>query len=258
MPRLTRADLELPPAFRAPFPPRGTPIMLLSYELHVRIATSLKFPDNMSLKLMSRYFYQLVPPMNLEQLKEAELSVLCIRNRVLGCSSCLRLRKPLNFSDDTRMPPSTVTGHRTCIDCGAQRRYKGFKPGDMISWDEYRHIMCDSCEEFKTSGPRKALGLCQKCWDYSAKDGGTDRQFWDRRFNSKQLKAIGSVRLHHGLVCQGCYRDLDKCPSVQACLDRLDRSDLCRLCLVKTFGCCPRNHGRKGIVRGLQTPLVLC
>ena len=245
MPRLTRADLELPPAVRACLPPCGIPIMKLSRELHLRIAEDLEFPENMCLKFTSRYFYQLVKPMDLGQLWEAELSDLCFRNRVMACSGCVRLRKPLEFLDDVRIPNCMVISNRTCIDCAVNGTQHSLKIGDMVAWDGYRHVMCRNCKEFKTSSPRKALGLCQKCWnlsDVTATDGRSNRQPWEREFNSMQLKATGSMRFHHGLVCRACYRDLDKCPSVDAVLSRIDRADLCRLCLVKTFGCCAHNR----------------
>ena len=97
MPRLTRADLELPPAVRARLPPRGTSIMKLSHEIHFKIVEMLELPENVCLKYTSQYFYQLVKPMDIDQLWKAELSNPYFRYRVMGCSGCLRLRRRLEF-----------------------------------------------------------------------------------------------------------------------------------------------------------------
>ena len=151
--------------------------------------------------------------------------------------------------DDSRLSPHVLAGARTCIDCGVKGIQHSLKSGDMVAWDGYRHVMCKMCEEFKSSSPRKALGICQKCWDispavstYGRSDRHAYRQAWEHEFNLMQLSVTGSMQFHHGLVCRKCYKDLDKCPSVKAILSKVDRTELCRLCLVKTFGCCPRNY----------------
>ena len=220
--------------------PHPASLMDLPPELHHAIAANLDFPEYVCLKYANSYFNQLISPMTLAQLRKAEVSSIGIHKRAIACSACLRLRKPLEFSDEMRK--SGDTDSRVCIDCSIRDTRIGDNTGDVINWSDLRHVICTDCDEFKIMGPRKVLGICYKCWKHSGSNEECRRRAWEDGNFSKQVKLDGSMKLHHALVCRGCYRDLDKCPSVQACLSRIDRSALCRKCLVITSGCCPRSY----------------
>ena len=231
--------------------PHPTSLMDLPPELHHAIAANLDFPAYVCLKYVNSYFNQLIKPMTLAQLRKAEISFFAIKKRVVACSACLRLRKPLEFSDEMRK--SVDTDRRVCIDCSVRDMRTDNEKGDVISWSDLRHVICTDCDEFKTMSPRKISGICYKCWKHSASTEESRRRAWEEKYGYgfRQLKLDGSLKLHHALVCRGCYRDLYRCPSVQACLSRIDRSALCRKCLVVTSGCCPQSYfgGKSGTYR---------
>ena len=222
--------------------PHPASLMDLPPELHHAIAANLDFPAYVCLKYVNSYFNKLIKPMNLAQLRKAELSNIAIQKAVVACSVCLRLRKPLEFSDDMRK--SGDTDRRVCIDCRVRDMRTDSEFGDVINWAGLRHVICTDCDEFKTMSSRKLLGICYKCWKHSGSNEECRRRLWEDRFGyqHQQVNLDGSLKLHHALVCRGCYRDLDKCLSVQACLSRIDRTALCRKCLVITSGCCPQSY----------------
>ena len=230
--------------------PHPASLMDLPPELHHAIAANLDFPAYVCLKYVNSYFNQLIKPMTIAQLRKAEISFPAIRKRAVACSACLRLRKHLEFSD--KMRKSVDTDRRVCIDCSVRDMRTDNEIGDVINWADLRHVICTDCDEFKKMSPRKALGICYKCWKNSGSNEESRHRAWeDRYYGFRQVKLDGSLKLHHALVCRGCYRDLDKCPSVQACLSRIDRSALCRKCLVITSGCCPQSYygGKLGAYR---------
>lgn len=214
--------------------------MDLPPELHHVIAANLDFPAYVCLKYVNSYFNQLIKPMNLAQLRKAEVSIFAIQKRAVACSGCLRLRKPSEFSDE--MHKSGDIDRRVCIDCSVRDKRTDNDRARVINWAGLRHVICTDCDEFKTMSPRKVLGICYKCWKHSGSNEENRRRTWDDGYRFPRFKLDGSLKLHHALVCRGCYRDLDKCPSVQACLSRIDRSALCRKCLVITSGCCPKSY----------------
>ena len=221
--------------------PHPASLMDLPPELHHAIAANLDFPAYVCLKYVNSYFNRLIKPMNLAQLRKAELSLIVIKKRAVACSACLRLRKHLEFSDEMRR--SVDTDRRVCIDCSVRNVRKDNEIGVVINWADLRRVICTDCDEFKKSSPRKALGICYKCWKHSGSNEEIRRWAWEDKHGFQQTdKLDGSLKLHHALVCRGCYRDLDKCPSVQACLSRIDSSALCRKCLVITSGCCPQSY----------------
>ena len=220
--------------------PHPTSLMDLPPELHHAVVANLDFPAYVCLKYVNSYFNQLIRPMNLAQLREAELSIIAIQKGAVACSACLRLRKPSEFSDE--MGKSVDTDHRVCIDCSVRAIGTDTEKAHVINWANLRHVVCTECDEFKIMSPRKALGICHTCWKHSGSNEDNRRRTWNHGYPLSPFKPDGSRKLHHALVCRGCYRDLDKCPSVQACLSAIDRSALCRKCLVITSGCCPRSY----------------
>lgn len=220
--------------------PHPTSLMDLPNELHDAIAANLDWPACVCLKYVNSHFLHLVKPMTLAQLHKAEMSYIAKRNKVVACSACLRLRKPLEFSDEMRQ--SVTTDRRVCIDCSVRDRCPDNETGDVINWAELRHVICTGCKEFKEMSPRKASGICYSCWKHSASNEESRIRAWEDKYRLQQVELDGSRKLHHALVCRGCYRDLDKCPAVKACLNRIDRSTLCRKCLVITSGCCPQSY----------------
>ena len=220
--------------------PHPTSLMDLPTELHHAIAAKLDFPAYVCLKYVNSYFNQIIRPMTLAQLRKAELSIIAIQKGAVACSACLRLRKPWEFSDE--MEKSIDTDHRVCIDCSVQAIGTDIEKARVINWANLRHVICTECDEFKTMSPRKALGICHTCWKHSGSNEENRRRTWDDGDGLSPFELDGSRKLHHALVCRGCYRDLDKCPSVQTCLSRIDRSALCRKCLVITSGCCPKSY----------------
>ena len=226
--------------------PHPTSLMDLPPELHHAIAANLDFPAYVCLKYVNSYFNQLIKPMNLAQLRKAEFSILAIQKRAVACSACLRLRKPSEFSDE--MHKSGDIDRRVCIDCSVRDKRTDNEKARVINWGGLRHVICTDCDEFKIMSPRKGLGICYKCWKRSGRNEEYRRRTWDDGYHFPRFKLDSSLKLHHALVCRGCYRDLDKCPLVQACLSRIDRSALCRKCLVITSGCCPKSYygGKSG------------
>lgn len=219
--------------------PHPTSLMDLPPELHHAIAANLDFPAYVCLKYVNSYFNQLIKPMNLAQLRQAEFSIIALQKRAVACSACLRLRKSSEFSEE--MHKSGDIDHRVCIDCSVGDKRTGKENARVINWAGLRHVICTGCDEFKTMSPRKAMGICYKCWKPSGSNEEYRRRIWDDGNHFSPSKLDGSLKLHHALVCRGCYKDLVKCPSVQACLSRIDRSALCRKCLVITSGCCPKS-----------------
>ena len=218
--------------------PHPASLMDLPNELHHAIAANLDFPAYLCLKYANSHFNRLIKPMTLPQLRKAELTLEAMKSRVVACSACLRLRKHLEFSD--KMRKSVDTDRRVCIDCSVLRSEDTI--GHPITWADLRHVICTNCDEFKETSYRKALGICYRCWKDSARNEESRYRAWEDRYDFQKLNLDGSLRHHHALVCRGCYRDLDKCPSVQACLGRIDRTTLCRKCLVITSGCCPKSY----------------
>ena len=208
--------------------------MDLPPELHLEIRGNLEFPEYLCLKYVSSYFNRLIKPMNLAQLRQAELSSICINKGVLVCSACLRLRNRSDFSDD--MKKGRSADDRVCIDCGVRDQRKGYSSGEMINWSGLRHIICNKCPEFGSASPRKLAGECKKCWKRSAR---TKEDRWGAR---DDIDVRDSRRFHHAIICRSCYKDLETCPLVQACLRYVNRSKLCRKCLLVTAGCCPRSY----------------
>lgn len=223
--------------------PHPTSLTDLPPELHHAIAANLDFPAYSCLKYVNSYFNQLIKPMNLAQLRKAEFSITAIQKRAVACSACLRLRKPSEFSEE--MHKSGDTDRRVCIDCSVGTSDEEAR---VINWCGLRRVMCTDCDEFKIMSPRKAFGVCYSCWKHSGRNEEDRRRTWDNGYRFPQSKLDSSLKLHHAFVCQGCFRDLYKCPSVQACLSRIDRSALCRKCLVVTSGCCPKSYygGKSG------------
>ena len=223
--------------------------MDLPNELHLAIAANLDFPDYVFLKYVNSHFNRLIKPMNLAQLRKADLSLTAMQSRAVACSACLRLRKHLEFSDEMRR--SVDTDRRVCIDCSVRNMGTDNGIGHVVTWADLRHVICTNCDEFNEPCPRKVFGICYQCWEDSASNEESRYQAWEDRYDFQQIKLDGSLKHHHALVCRGCYRDLDKCPSVQACLCRIDRTALCRKCLVITSGCCPQSYygGKLGVYR---------
>ena len=229
--------------------PHPASLMDLPPELHHAITAKLDFPAYSCLKLVNSYFNRLIKPMDLAQLRKAEISLFAIEERIVACSACLRLRKHLEFSDD--MSKSVNTDRRVCIDCSVRNMRTNNVIGHVITWAELRRVICTSCDEFKETSPRKASGICYSCWKHSASNEESRSRAWEDRWSFQQVNVESSRKHHHPLVCRGCYRDLDKCPLVKACLSRIDRSAICRKCLVVTSGCCPQSYqgGKLGVYR---------
>ena len=236
--------------------PHPASLMDLPPELHHAIVANLDFPAYSYLKHVNSYFNQLIKPMNLSQLRKAEFSIIAIQKRAVACSACLRLRKPLEFSDE--MHNSGDTDRRVCIDCSVRDIGIDNEKARVINWGSLRHVICIDCDEFKIMSPRKVLGICFKCWKQSGRNEEDRRRTWDNGYCFPRSNLDSSSKLHHALVCRGCYRDLDKCPSVQACLSRIDRSALCRKCLVITAGCCPKSYYGGKLGAYLQAYFAKC
>ncbi|CAF9906213.1 MAG: hypothetical protein ALECFALPRED_002161 [Alectoria fallacina] len=134
--------------------------MTLAPELHLTIAEMLELPDNVMLKLSSRYFHELVKAPTFKQLPDGwqDYSSLCFLFR--PCHDCCRLRPNAEFDYEEKIEDRGWS----CIECKAQKQRKGYQIGDSIQIS-YGHVLCCQYEEFKGAIPRRVEGLCQPCWE---------------------------------------------------------------------------------------------
>lgn len=146
----------------------------LPTEIHFAIINQLFCPGRPSLKLTSRYFFELVPSPTHADLLAAEDPVYDGEDpdtiKFLACRDCLRLRPSYNFAD--RMRKGRFGGRRShafkrfCIHCflnpkpGKTRHAKGMYV--EIMGDGF--VLCRECMEFKAvpsdQGDKRRCGEC--------------------------------------------------------------------------------------------------
>ena len=105
-------------------------LLNLPSELHIAIAKNLDFPDNMTLRMANRHFYNLIRPLTYDESLRAELITLSALNKELfACIECLRLRPGQKFVERDAKDGNThvlfLNGKQIlpvpyCIDCACQ------------------------------------------------------------------------------------------------------------------------------------------
>lgn len=201
--------------------PNSAPIMTLAPELHLAIVEILEYPDNVTLKLSSCYFYGLIKPLSFEQLLEEWRGKVDILDDFLPCYDCHRVRPEAEFEDGM---VSSIRGifqrQRYCIECKVQQQREGYKIDDLIQSDR-GHVLCGQCGEFNGGDiPRRVEGLCQECWGRFqgqgycfSLDDDEDPVSLVKEHTSKLKTSV--AWLHHGIWCMECRKLFDRCQRAQ-------------------------------------------
>ena len=171
--------LTSPPMTQAMYPPpekasnhnnaaKRTSLLDLPPELHLAIAALLLLNDRMNLRCISPYFIHIISRLTHADLLEAEKDEISIKEGLLTCKFCLRLRSYCQFDDRyegrdsfTRrgIPPRGVRDRLTieqyprggskaherfCIECGFNppEGHKGYEKGVIVLCGGSRQIFC--------------------------------------------------------------------------------------------------------------------
>ncbi|TLS20743.1 uncharacterized protein PpBr36_11042 [Pyricularia pennisetigena] len=156
------------------FTPGSARIVNIPGELQNRILSHLDIISQISLKLTSIYFDNLIAKLSLETLLDAEESEFAQSRDLYGCYDCLRLRTSHRFADNQLRKKRRRFGaesfKRFCIDCGLEVR-QGRLPtvryvrGNQIDIQGVSHVICIKCGSFALRGNEKDYeATCVSCW----------------------------------------------------------------------------------------------
>lgn len=195
--------------------PSSAPIMTLAPELHLTIAGMLDCPNNVMLKLASRYFYKLTKPLVFEELLAGWQCELEILGEVLPCIDCHRLRPNAEFECG-----EMHNRQWSCIECKVQREREDYRVGDKIRVGR-GHVLCRQCDEFTGDIPCRVIGLCERCWKcfdgqgyrFCSCEPGSPEDFMEEQ--SSNIKTRGGW-LHHDIWCTNCSELFARCQWARA------------------------------------------
>lgn len=149
-----------------------SPLMELPTEIHLLIIRDLFFRDRISLRMTCIYFHEIIPPLNLEDLLEAETSDYAMMKDLYACRYCLRLLPTYEFADKMLRRRRSKHGpdayKRFCVECGLEPRNGAarYGPGARITVQGAAHIICRLCREFHPDVSYRArfTCICEHCW----------------------------------------------------------------------------------------------
>ncbi len=152
-----------------PSPP--IPIMRLPVELHTAVSNHLPFPDNINLKMTSRYFWNTIDPLGHAELLHAEGSEYARLQNLFACKDCLRLRYGTKFANKMTKRKRSVGGRdadmRFCVDCGISPKsgLAAYCRGNHVVVQRQVFVRCIECDKFRGSGGGMETKQCRACWD---------------------------------------------------------------------------------------------
>lgn len=146
----------------------------LPVELHLIIISFLSDAcgamATLNLRLINRYFYQLLSPLTMQQLELASASIWASSKALLPCSQCLRLRYKVNFTttlywrmrnDGAQVFTAKATG--CCDDCKFEAPIEEyFLFNDKVAKDSY--WQCIGCKQkVREAGFNEYGFFCRPC-----------------------------------------------------------------------------------------------
>lgn len=154
---------------------RSTTLLDLPAEIHQLIAECLDFPSRIRLKLVCQHFYALLPPLNLSQMLEVEVSAFGMQKDLYTCRDCLRLRPRARFADNMvkrkRAKFAVDAKKRFCVDCGVNARpgTTRYTRGSQIVIQGEQYVICRSCGVFREAAVEggRNMSECRHCRLYS-------------------------------------------------------------------------------------------
>lgn len=140
-------------------------------ELKHQIIENLPAVDRICLKMTCRTFNSLIPPLNLQELLELEMSPFVMEGWGMDkdrftCCHCLRLLPRKAFADQVTRGKMGKFGlqrdKRFCVQCGLKYRYS---PGSHISRQGEHFVVCGGCREYKRGAMEgnTKLKVCERC-----------------------------------------------------------------------------------------------
>ena len=120
-------------------------LMALPKELHLSIIDQLeRFPSSMTLRLVNTYFYNLLKPLNYQEMLIVEKNDYALDHDIVACHKCLRLRLGHQFNEYQRHVCVRGCRHRekrTCIECSLQAFYDNSGKGTEVDPGEGKNSL---------------------------------------------------------------------------------------------------------------------
>ncbi|KAF2838156.1 hypothetical protein M501DRAFT_1017180 [Patellaria atrata CBS 101060] len=139
-------------------------------EIQLTIIDQLDPVGKLNLRITSRYYYDTIKPLTPNELLQTEKSDWAIKNGLLRCMDCKRLRPSSCFADSMRKGKKGRNGlepeKRFCIDCGVHPKFgrNRYTPGSEIEINTQRWVICKVCNLFMKLAFR-GTGRCQDCFE---------------------------------------------------------------------------------------------
>ncbi|KAL2017781.1 hypothetical protein VTK56DRAFT_1699 [Thermocarpiscus australiensis] len=158
-------------------------LLELPGEIHNRIIGQLEPMDLLMLRSTCRYFRNIIPPLNMDELLVAEISKIGIERNLYACCLCLRLRRAWHFADKMmkgpkrKLPEGGSSRHtRFCVECGLNPPpgHHGYTRGDFITRNGVVSVKCMFCTRLAQAakdGSGKNTQWCTRCWPIVTPEG---------------------------------------------------------------------------------------